>query len=63
MTDNKLILYFYAVFLVLSQTESVVENLYKEQGSGRNYCYATNIMLHPRGVCDIYFAPVLRHLY
>jgi hypothetical protein len=23
--------------LVLSQTESVVENLYKEQGSGRNY--------------------------
>jgi hypothetical protein len=26
-------------------------------------CYATNIMLHPRGVCDIYFAPVLRHLY
>ncbi|WP_395947769.1 hypothetical protein [Caedibacter taeniospiralis] len=27
------------------------------------FCYATNIMLHPRGVCDIYFAPVLRHLY
>jgi integrase/recombinase XerC len=38
----------------------------EKYASDRDYaiiCYATNIMLHPRGVCDIYFAPVLRHLY
>jgi|LauGreDrversion4_2_1035121.scaffolds.fasta_scaffold2846300_1 hypothetical protein len=40
----------------ISNKKDVIERLIEN-------CYATNIMLHPRGVCDIYFAPVLRHLY